>query len=174
MTPMSPSAQSPKSLGTVGWREWVSLPQLQVERVKAKVDTGATTSALHASDIEYFSDGDQLMVRFKIHPLQRDSSLTIQATTPVLEKRAVRNSGGQVQERPVIRTPVFCGQQHWEIELTLTHRDLMGFRMLLGREAMRHRFLVDPAGSYLMGAPSDSVSDLDEYPLDGIDEPNAL
>ena len=111
MNSIYPSPKSSAGLGTVGWREWVSLPQLPVDRVKAKVDTGATTSALHASDLEYFNDGDQLMVRFKIYPLQRDASLTIQAVAPVLEKRSVRNSGGQAQERPVIRTLVFCGQQ---------------------------------------------------------------
>ncbi|MGD1944531.1 MAG: ATP-dependent zinc protease [Leptolyngbyaceae cyanobacterium] len=173
MNSIYPSPKSSAGLGTVGWREWVSLPQLPVDRVKAKVDTGATTSALHASDLEYFNDGDQLMVRFKIYPLQRDASLTIQAVAPVLEKRSVRNSGGQAQERPVIRTPISFGQQQWEIELTLTNRDLMGFRMLLGREAIRHRFLVDPAGSYLMGAPSGSVADLDEHPLEAIAEPKS-
>ncbi|MEL6762520.1 MAG: RimK/LysX family protein [Cyanobacteria bacterium J06607_6] len=167
------SAKSAAGLGTVGWREWVRLPQLQVDRVKVKVDTGATTSALHAYDIEYFNDREHLMVKFKIHPLQRDDSLIVQAAAPVFEKRSVRNSGGQAQERPVIRTPIFCGQQQWEIELTLTNRDLMGFRMLLGREAIRHRFLVDPAGSYLMGTLSRSAPDLDEPPLDALDEPNA-
>ena len=151
----------------IGWREWLSLPQLGLDRVKAKVDTGARTSALDAFDIQYWEDGDRLMVHFKVHPLQRDTTLTIAAIAPVLEKRQVRNSGGEAQERPVIKTPILLGAQQWEIELTLNNRDVMGFRMLLGREAVRHRFLVDPGGSFLMSSPNSVSSVADE-----IDEPD--
>lgn len=154
-------------LSSIGWREWVSLPQLGIDRVKAKVDTGARTSALHAFDIEYFEDGDRLMVRFQVHPLQRDATLTVSAIAPVLEKRHVRNSGGHAQERPVIKTAIALGEQQWNIELTLTNRDVMGFRMLLGREAIRRRFLVDPGGSFLRSATLAAPQ-----PPDEVDEPD--
>ncbi|MGD1860927.1 MAG: ATP-dependent zinc protease [Leptolyngbyaceae cyanobacterium] len=154
-----------RDLDIIGWREWATLPQLGINRIKAKVDTGARTSALHAFDVEYFEAADGLMVRFKAHPLQRDTSLVIEAIAPLLEKRQIRNSGGQTQERPVILTTVSLGQQPWEIELTLTNRDVMGFRMLLGREAVRRRFLVDPGGSY-------RLSELSRTPVDEIDEPD--
>ena len=146
----------------VDWRKRANLPQLQVDRVKTKVDTGNITSALRASDIEYFSDSAQLIVRFKIHPLQWNASLTLQATGPALEQRSVRNSGGQAQVRPVIRIPILCDQQRWEIDLTLTNRDRMSFRILLGREAMRHRFLMNPAASSLMRMLGNSALRLDE------------
>ena len=137
---------------TIGWREWLLLPDLEINKIKAKVDTGAKTSALHAFDIEYFDRDDHLlMVRFKVHPRQRDTAFMVEATAPVLGMRDVRNSGGGIQQRPVISTTVALGQQQWPIELTLTNRDVMGFRMLLGREAIRHRFLIDPGGSYLLG-----------------------
>ena len=166
MKPTSSTEQA-SALAAIGWREWVSLPQLGIDQVKAKIDTGARTSAIHAFDMEYFDAGDDLMVRFKIHPLQRDTTVTVQAIAPVLEKRQVRNSGGQAQERPVIKTPIALGNQRWEIELTLTNRDVMGFRMLLGREAVRRRFLVDPGDSYLMSAPTPASSTVEE-----IDEPD--
>ncbi|MEO1299438.1 MAG: RimK/LysX family protein [Cyanobacteria bacterium J06636_16] len=134
----------------VGWREWLALPELGVDKVKAKVDTGAKTSTLHAFDIEYFSQDGQLMVHFKVHPRQRDTRFVVAATAAVLDQRRIRNSGGAVQYRPVIGTCAVMGNQQWPIELTLTNRDVMGFRMLLGREAVRHRFLVDAGSSYLM------------------------
>lgn len=164
---VSPAVASASPLEVIGWREWATLPQLSINRIKAKVDTGARTSALHAFDLEYFEEAEGLMVRFKAHPLQRDTSLTVEAIAPILGKRQVRNSGGQVQERPVILTTVSFGQQPWEIELTLTNRDVMGFRMLLGREAVRRRFLVDPGGSYLM-----SQCDRNAAPTEEIDEPD--
>lgn len=152
----------------IGWREWLSLPDLEIAQIKAKVDTGARSSALHAFDVEeYDSDAAQLMVRFKVHPLQRDTSLSIQVRAPVLDKRLVRNSGGQAQERPVIMTRVSAGDRCWPIELTLTNRDVMGFRMLLGREAIRRRFLVDPGKSYLLSPASSSPIDTAE-----VDEPD--
>ncbi|MEM6521052.1 MAG: RimK/LysX family protein [Cyanobacteria bacterium P01_D01_bin.71] len=154
-----------RDLDIIGWREWATLPQLGINRIKAKVDTGARTSALHAFDVEYFETAEGPMVRFKAHPLQRDTSMIVEAIAPMLEQRQVRNSGGQVQERPVILTTVSFGHQPWEIELTLTNRDVMGFRMLLGREAVRRRFLVDPGASYRM-------SDLNRTPADEIDEPD--
>jgi hypothetical protein len=162
------SADSSQQLGAIGWREWVSLQKLGIDQVKAKVDTGARTSALHAFDIQYFDEGNGLMVRFQVHPLQRNTDLTVRAIAPVLEKRHVRNSGGHAQERPVIKTPILLGDQSWDIELTLTNRDVMGFRMLIGREAVRRRFLVDPGGSYLKSLRSHHSS----MPSDEIDEPD--
>jgi hypothetical protein len=159
--------ESAHPLETVGWREWATLPQLGINRIKAKVDTGARTSALHAFDLNYVESPEGTMVQFEIHPLQRDTSLTVAAIAPLLEMRHIRNSGGQAQERPVIMTTVSLGECPWEIELTLTNRDVMGFRLLLGREAMRRRFLVDPAGSYLRSPFSRKVN-----PADEIDEPD--
>lgn len=158
MPPLSPLSSNSQPLPAVGWREWVALPDLGVSQVKAKVDTGARTSTLHAFDIEYFEEGHGRHVRFKVHPLQRDTRRTICAVAPLLEKRHVRSSVGHVQERPIIKTPIYLGGQQWVIELTLTNRDVMGFRMLLGREAIRRRFLVDPGSSYLMGTPIDSAT----------------
>ena len=137
----------------MGWREWVALPDLGVEAVKAKVDTGARSSSLHAFDIETFQKKGREMVRFSIHPLQRSAKNSITAEAEVLEYRTVRSSGGHETDRPVIVTPVRFLDQIWEIELTLATRDAMGFRMLLGREAVRDRFLVDPGRSFYGGRP---------------------
>jgi len=168
--PSSSNRSSPSSAAEeaiIGWREWLTLPELGIDRVKAKVDTGARTSALHAFDIEHWDQNGQPMVRFKVHPLQRETHLTIQAIAPLLAVRQVRNSGGQAQTRPVIKTLVSLGQQHWPIELTLTNRDVMGFRMLLGREAVRHRFLVNPGQSYLLDLHPDQPPHAEE-----LDEPD--
>ncbi len=135
----------------LGWREWVALPTLGIESIKAKVDTGARTSALHAFHLQYFYEGDRWMVRFQVHPQQRSTERVVTAIAPVIDQRLVRNSGGHAEERPVICTEVEIGGDRWPIELTLTNRDMMGFRMLLGREAVRRRFWVDPGKSYLMG-----------------------
>lgn len=135
----------------IGWREWVGLPLLNVERIKAKVDSGARTSALHAYDIEIVPRDGRSLVRFKIHPLQRDTQVTVQAEAPLLAQRSVRSSNGRSEMRPVIRTMVKLGAQ-WPMELTLTNRDMMGFRLLLGREAIRGRFLIDPSRSYLQSS----------------------
>lgn len=136
-------------LPIIGWREWVSLPELRITSIKAKIDTGARSSALNAFDIEIFNREEQDFVRFKVHPHQRNSVNAIAAETKLLAIRQVRNSGGQAELRPVIQVLVALGGQQWPIEMTLTNRDVMGFRMLLGRQAVRHRFLVDPGSSYL-------------------------
>ncbi|MGF1480140.1 MAG: ATP-dependent zinc protease [Cyanophyceae cyanobacterium] len=140
---------SPKSLAVIGWRETVALPALGIAEIKAKIDTGARSSALHAFNIEPFQHDSQEMVRFQVHPQQRNSQQTVTAAAPLLEYRQVKNSGGQAQLRPVIQTIVGLGEQQWTIELTLTNRDAMGFRMLLGRQAVRRRFLVDAGSSFL-------------------------
>lgn len=137
------------SLPIIGWRERVRLLDLNISRIKAKIDTGARSSALHAFDIEIFKCEGEKFVRFKVHPSQRSHKKMVTAEARLLDIRKVRNSGGKVETRPVIETIVSTVDQSWPIELTLTNRDVMGFRMLLGRQAVRQRFLVDPAQSYL-------------------------
>ncbi|MGI9017144.1 MAG: ATP-dependent zinc protease family protein [Euzebya sp.] len=132
----------------IGWREWVTLPDLGVT-VKAKIDTGARTSAIHADDIVVEAD----QVSFTIYPHQRDDEGPVRVTCPLLGIREVRSSSGEVQERYVIKTWARLHRRRWHIELTLASRDEMGFRMLLGRTAMRGRFLVDPGTSYVAGRP---------------------
>ena len=134
----------------VGWREWLSLPSLEVPRVKAKIDTGARSSSLHAFSIEEFQRGQQTWIRFGIHPVQHSSAERVVAEAPLLEYRSVRSSSGHISVRPVIVTPVRLGLFEWMIELTLSSRDEMGFRMLLGREAIRNRFLVDSGASFMV------------------------
>lgn len=140
---------SPKTV--IGWREWVKLPALGIDFVKAKIDTGARSSALHAFDIHVTSRRGIDIVRFKVHPLQRDTSVTIQAKAEVTDYREVRSSSGHRSLRPVIISPVELSGESWPIELTLVNRDEMGFRMLLSRGAVRGRFIVDPARSFMAG-----------------------
>lgn len=138
-------------LKTIGWREWVGLPAFDIETIKAKIDTGARTSSLHAFDLERFTLDGQEMVRFSIHPEQRSDELAATVEVPVLELRSVTPSSGHAEVRPVVLTEVALLGDVWQVELTLTNRDTMGFRMLLGRQAMRHRFVVDPSLSYQNG-----------------------
>lgn len=137
----------------IGWREWVSLPQLGIENLKVKVDTGARTSALHAFEVEAFVEAGQKMVRFSIHPYQKRDDIVRVCTAPVVDERMVSDSGGHRERRYVIQTPLRLGDEEWPIEITLTNRDTMLFRMLLGRTAMSGRFLVQPEASYLCGQP---------------------
>lgn len=138
----------------IGWREWVSLPELGIRAVKAKIDTGARSSSLHAFDVESFRRRGRTFVRFKVHPLQRQTRTTVSTEAEVLEFRHVKSSSGHAAERPVILTEVELLGKRWPIELTLANRDEMGFRMLLGREAVRRRFLVDAGHSYRGGIPA--------------------
>jgi hypothetical protein len=142
-----------RELPIVGWREWIALPDLGVNWVKAKVDTGARSSSLHAYELETFSRADAEWVRFAIHPWQRSVRNASRVEAQLFEWRNVRSSSGASERRPVIRTSVALGGQHHAIDLTLTRRDDMGFRMLLGREAVRRRFLVNPGKSFLTGKP---------------------
>lgn len=134
----------------IGWREWVELTDLCAAPVKAKIDTGARTSALHAFGLQVIDDGVTQLARFEIHPRQRSASDAALVTLPVHDFRMVRSSNGRDERRPVIIVPIRLGDISWPIEVTLTARDQMGFRMLLGRAAVRRRFLVDPGRSYLL------------------------
>jgi hypothetical protein len=137
----------------MGWREWLELPDLGIRRVKAKVDTGARSSSLHAEQIELFQSRGRMGVRFIVLPLQRSRLKSVACEAPLHDERYVRSSNGSRELRPVIRTNVSWGGQVWDVDLTLTSRDLMGFRMLLGREAIRRRYLVDTGRSYFGGKP---------------------
>jgi hypothetical protein len=135
----------------VGWREWVRLTDLGVAAIKAKIDTGARTSALHAFAIEPFRRAGVLWVRFEVHPLQRSSTVKIKCEAPTIDERSVRNSGGLVERRYIVETSMMLGDRTWPIELALTNRDQMGFRMLLGRTALEGRALIEPGRSFLAG-----------------------
>ena len=174
--PAVPESAAPKSgvpkpgaiKPAVGWREWVALPELPVAvatadrgdgeeprppRVKAKVDTGARTSSLHAFDVETFERDGVDYVRFRLHPRQKSRKRAVACEAELLGTREVKSSNGQTQARPVVVTHAVVRGKTFPLELTLANRDAMGFRMLLGREALRGRFVVDPERSYLGGKP---------------------
>lgn len=144
----------------VGCEEWCSFPELQIPAVKARVDSGAKTSSLHATNIQPFERDGSNWVRFDVHPLQNNRNTAITCEAKVVDRRNIRSSSGTTERRHVVSTPVTLGDRTWEIELTLTNRDSMGYRMLLGREAMAQRMLVDPSAHFCMGEKS--VPDLKE------------
>ena len=147
------SAHSSSPPVVAGWREWVRLPGLGVGPVKAKLDTGARTSALHAFDLTSFTRDGAGWVRFSVHPWQRSADDAVYVECPVHDRRRVRSSTGHTQERIVVLTEVELLGHTITTEMTLTRRDTMGFRMLVGREALRQGFLVDSGSSYLGGRP---------------------
>ena len=146
-------ADTSEALPVLGWREWLALPDLGIPHIKAKVDTGARSSSLHAFEIETFDRDGRTFVRFTIHPRQRSVTRSVRVEAEVLDFRTVRSSSGKATRRIVIVTHVALLGRTWPIELTLANRDAMGFRMLLGREAVRGRMLVDPGKSYHNGRP---------------------
>jgi len=151
----------------VGWREWVSLPALGIDAIKAKLDTGAKTSALHAWDQERYEIDELPWVRFCAHPFERDDDTVVRCAAPLTDCRWVTNSGGKRERRYVITTTIGIGGETWEIELTLTNRDEMGFRMLVGREAMRSRLVVDPTQSFRTGRRAGNAGSSGSRPGDG-------
>ena len=136
---------------TVGWREWVSLPEIGLPLIKAKVDTGARTSALHAFELHEYMDNGIEYVRFLIHPIQGRNDIVRECTAKVHDSRRVSDSGGHAEHRYVISTMIQLAGEQWPIELTLTNRDTMKFRMLLGRTAMENRIIVNPVKSFILG-----------------------
>ncbi len=148
------SKQTPRDKITLGWREWIGLPELGVQWIKAKVDTGARTSALHVHGIEELrEENDGVVLRVRIHPHQRSGEGELVAEVLAHDQRPVTSSVGHRQHRYVIETPVRIGDREFSIEISLTNRDAMGFRMLLGRTAVRQGYLVDAKQSYLLGKP---------------------
>jgi hypothetical protein len=134
----------------IGWKEWVSLPHWEVFKMKVKVDSGAKTSALHAHDIIYFEIHGIKMVKFKIYPEQNNHNKYTIVESKLIENRFVKSSIGQGTLRPVVVTPIQIGFEVWPIEITLVNRDLMGVRMLIGREAIKNKFLIDPSQSFIL------------------------
>jgi ribosomal protein S6--L-glutamate ligase len=132
----------------LGWEEWVALPTLGLLAVKAKVDTGARTSALHAFFVEPFGSRRSPKVRFGVHPIPRRADVEIVCTAQVIDQRSVTSSNGERETRYVISAPIRIGDREWPIEITLTNRDAMSYRMLLGRQAIGSGILVDPAASF--------------------------
>jgi ribosomal protein S6--L-glutamate ligase len=132
----------------LGWEEWVALPEIGLPAIKAKVDTGARTSALHAFFVERIASRRGPRVRFGVHPIPRRADVAIICTAPVVDQRMVTSSNGERENRFVISTPIRIGEREWEIEVTLTNRDAMSYRMLLGRQAIGGGILVDPAASF--------------------------
>ncbi len=145
------------SLFTVGWREWVALPEISIPRIKAKIDTGARTSCLHTASYEIFQKDDQDWVRFTIHPIKSHHEVENHVEAPVTDYRIVKDSGGHEERRPFIKTTLAFPNTSWEIEISLSNRENMKFRMLLGRTSMRNRILVDCAKSYLTKAQKSSL-----------------
>lgn len=144
-------SRSTHSNTLTGWREWVSLPDLGVDWIKAKIDTGARTSSLHAFDIQEFERDDERWVRFRVKPWQDSQEDAVVVESPIHDRRAVRSSSGHAQERLVVQLMIRLVDREVLAEVTLSNRDEMGFRMLIGREALRRGYVVDPARSFLGG-----------------------
>ncbi|NQV48664.1 MAG: ATP-dependent zinc protease [Rhodospirillaceae bacterium] len=135
----------------VGWREWIGFPELGVDRIKAKLDTGARTSVIHAFRIQKVDDEDEPRVEFYLHPVQRRRNPEYRCIAQIVDERTVKSSNGESETRYVIITPMRMGEHIWPVEVTLSDRDQMGFRMLVGRSAIRGRCIVDPGSSFLLG-----------------------
>lgn len=147
----SQSKSDQEKFTLIGWKEWLVLPDLGIPALKVKIDTGARTSALHTFSLEEFTSKGRLMVRFGVHPFRKQTTVELFCEAPVVDQRVVKNSGGHSEMRYVIETNALLGTLLWPIKITLTNRDNMMFRMLLGRTALKDRFIIDPAKKYLTG-----------------------
>lgn len=156
----------------VGSEEWCSLPQMNIPAIKVRVDSGAKTSALHAVGITPFTKDNEAWVRFEVHPLQNDGKTTIYCEAPIVDRRKVKSSSGLSETRYVIKSVISMSNSTWEIELTLTNRDSMGYRMLLGRQAMAGKILVDPEASFLLGEVTPNL--IEQYYKVFIKKPSGL
>lgn len=145
----------------IGWREWLALPEFDIDAIKVKIDTGARTSAIHAFKIRPFTERGAPWVSFVLRPKQRARNPSLECTAPIVDERKIRSSNGEQERRFVIETDARLGEIEWPIEVSLTNRDELGFRMLLGREAVRRNFLVNPDRSYLIGR---SFADVETHP----------
>ncbi len=143
---------------TVGWREWVALPSLGIARIKAKLDTGARTSALHALRSDRYTERGAPHVRLHVQPRQRDGEGVLVVETAIIDERTVTDSSGHRERRIVVASDVALGTERWSIELTITNRDTLRFRMLLGRSAMQGHLIIDPDRSYVLGKPDKARS----------------
>jgi len=153
----APDAAPDASRTVVGWREWVALPQAGVDWVKAKIDTGARSSSIHAFGLEAHDVDGQEWVRFTVHPWQKSDDDLVELDLPVLDRREVRSSNGQAEQRYAVAMDVVLAGRTITTVMTLSNRDEMGFRMLIGREALERGFLVDSATSYAGGRPKRAV-----------------
>lgn len=160
--PKNPVKPTVTAKSLLGWREWVALPSLGIAHIKAKVDTGARTSALHAFYLERYWQGEVEWVRFGVHPYQQDTARLVDCNAPIKEIRRVTDSGGHAEWRPVIDVVVVLGGVTRTIEMTLTDRENMRFRMLLGRSALKPFYWVDSGRSFLMGGDKNSPPSLTE------------
>lgn len=145
-----------RGLVLIGWREWVALPELGISAIKAKIDTGARTSALHAERIEIFMHHGITVARFQVLPLQRTRKGAVICEAPVVDRRVISDSGGHREERWIIRSRIRVAREEWETEISLTNRATMTFRMLLGRATLGRRFIIHPSASYLTGLPEEA------------------
>ena len=143
---------------TLGWREWMALPELGIGRIKAKVDTGAKTSCLHAFFVETYGQKGSSRVRFGVHPNQKDTDKALICDAALVDRRMVSDSGGHRERRYVIETDVILGNRRRRFEFTLTNRDSMRFRVLLGRSALAGVYRVDPSASYCAGKPGSATA----------------
>lgn len=135
----------------IGWNEWCALPDLNLPAIKAKIDTGAKTSSLHAFDIHTVKRGERTFAHFQIHPIQHNDELIIECKALVIDERFIMSSSGHKEHRLVISTPITLGNNTWDIQITLSNRDPLSYRMLLGREAMEHRVIIDPSRKFQLG-----------------------
>lgn len=155
----------------VGNQEWCAFPELGIPAIKARVDSGAKTSAIHAFNIRTYFKNDVEWVSFEVHPLQKNDEILVRCDCPIIDQREVKSSSGTSEKRYVISTPIGLGDNVWDIQLTLTDRDAMGYRMLLGREAMNGRLIIDPSMKCVVGKKS-TIKIRQYYKLPNIKQPS--